>query len=453
MPQLTVTAVDGFTAMDEIVGKLGEDAVILSTRKVGSKVQITATNESKTPLPPRRAKKKSAPETFEDVFIDADLSLKPADEMRTTADILAEKDAAQHTDAIYDAGDDDLHDTDQRVSSEDTSEMIAATKPRQTIIDLFPEEESLETSQSDHNANARTLENWRSNTSHESNAHINKLESQIAQLQETVSGLAQKIAGMVMTPPDGLSSHTQNQLPYRLKQAGFSDQARLRFSQHLDADDLETAKSQFTQAMATAMTQETSTPLMAHDVFVIVGSSGSGKTALSAKIAAHLRDQSNATAITLASYDPDKIDFSGANRNHARLLNLPFVNLATGNMDHILSERSGKLIIDCSAHPDSVAALMQELQTTHSRERIALIVTISALSSPAAITQALVPFKNDGAIIALTHLDECELSASEFSALAESDAKIGLLTATQSFIDALVIADPKPIQQYLLNQI
>ena len=45
MPQITVTALDSATAMDEIVRRLGMDAMIVSTRRVDGQIEIVATND------------------------------------------------------------------------------------------------------------------------------------------------------------------------------------------------------------------------------------------------------------------------------------------------------------------------------------------------------------------------------------------------------------------------
>ena len=52
MKTTTVIANDSSSAMEDIISKLGEDAVILSTEKKNGKVHMTATTEntSKTPM-------------------------------------------------------------------------------------------------------------------------------------------------------------------------------------------------------------------------------------------------------------------------------------------------------------------------------------------------------------------------------------------------------------------
>ena len=52
-------------------------------------------------------------------------------------------------------------------------------------------------------------------------------------------------------------------------------------------------------------------------------------------------------------------------------------------------------------------------------------------------------------LIALTKLDECELSPIELSALVSARAQIALLTGTKSIVGAIAIASEAILSQYL----
>ena len=52
-------------------------------------------------------------------------------------------------------------------------------------------------------------------------------------------------------------------------------------------------------------------------------------------------------------------------------------------------------------------------------------------------------------ITALTKLDECESTASEFSALYHGHARIGMLSGTKSVVGAIAFASQKILSQYL----
>ena len=53
--------------------------------------------------------------------------------------------------------------------------------------------------------------------------------------------------------------------------------------------------------------------------------------------------------------------------------------------------------------------------------------------------------------VALTKLDECETTPAEFSALAEQQAQIGILSGTKSVIGAAMFASENILLQYLLE--
>ena len=64
MSRLTVQAIDSAAAMEEIVSKLGPDAVILSTTKVNGKVVMEAASGTlPSQIPPKDEKK------FNNIFL------------------------------------------------------------------------------------------------------------------------------------------------------------------------------------------------------------------------------------------------------------------------------------------------------------------------------------------------------------------------------------------------
>ena len=56
-------------------------------------------------------------------------------------------------------------------------------------------------------------------------------------------------------------------------------------------------------------------------------------------------------------------------------------------------------------------------------------------------------------MVALTKLDECDVSTTEFSALATMDAKIGLFSASTSIVDAPIFASKNVLMQYLTENL
>ena len=58
-------------------------------------------------------------------------------------------------------------------------------------------------------------------------------------------------------------------------------------------------------------------------------------------------------------------------------------------------------------------------------------------------------FNGINPLVVLTKLDECETKPAEFSALAENNIKIALLSGTKSVIDPAVFASENILLQYL----
>ena len=72
MTQHKVLSDDSMTAMDEIARVLGQDAVILSTKKIGQKIEIIGSNDIKDILKP--SKKNQKKPDFKELFSKAPLS-------------------------------------------------------------------------------------------------------------------------------------------------------------------------------------------------------------------------------------------------------------------------------------------------------------------------------------------------------------------------------------------
>ena len=72
MTQHKVLSDDSMTAMDEIAKVLGQDAVILSTKKIGEKIEIIGSNDIKDIL--KSSKKNQKKTNFKELFSKTPLS-------------------------------------------------------------------------------------------------------------------------------------------------------------------------------------------------------------------------------------------------------------------------------------------------------------------------------------------------------------------------------------------
>ena len=78
-----------------------------------------------------------------------------------------------------------------------------------------------------------------------------------------------------------------------------------------------------------------------------------------------------------------------------------------------------------------------------------VLTTIPASTSSNMITLTMSELENFDSMVALTKLDECDITTTEFSSLATKDAKIGLFSASKSIMDAPIFASQNVLMQYL----
>jgi flagellar biosynthesis protein FlhF len=77
------------------------------------------------------------------------------------------------------------------------------------------------------------------------------------------------------------------------------------------------------------------------------------------------------------------------------------------------------------------------------------LLAIPGSTSHSMIRTTIKQFHAIHPLVALTKLDECETKPAEFSALAENNTKIALLSGTKSVIDPAVFASENILLQYL----
>jgi hypothetical protein len=84
---------------------------------------------------------------------------------------------------------------------------------------------------------------------------------------------------------------------------------------------------------------------------------------------------------------------------------------------------------------------------------IEVLVTIPASTSSNMITLTMNELENFESMVALTKLDECDITTAEFSSFAAVDAKIGLFSASKSIMDAPIFASQNVLMQYLREKL
>ena len=137
--------------------------------------------------------------------------------------------------------------------------------------------------------------------------------------------------------------------------------------------------------------------------------------------------------------------------NFGRLLNVKVHSLSNINdlKKFLDANRNRKLIVDVSREFIMNEDFMNFLEDSSEKINYSLILTIQANANRRTISDQMDLFRNLQPIIALTKLDESYLGSEELSIFAEINSKIGLLSSSKNIIDALAFAKDEILAQYM----
>lgn len=401
MATITVQANDTSTAMEEIALKLGEDAMILSTTKKNGKVIMQASNDA--PAAPKQAQPASASaiSDFDRLFAD-----KLGQELaKPTIDLSAA--GAEHRRAPASAG---------RTSSGSTSSGRASAAP-----------------------------------SAQPDAIQTHLVSALGLLAEKMEHIEDRLAAMTLTPYEGLNPELGDSTPMQLRRSGFSDTIITNLHASFAGLGYEAGVSSFLSHLGQQLAITQSDSLMQKRIYFIVGPSGSGRTTLAAKLAANLKDEHSGRVVALAHLASSSAETDNKLKSYARLLNLPFCHLTHDVPANQFDKMTDFdiMVVDVTLSVDQSNHYLGQLTEHLGASEVQTIMSLQGGSSASLIRQSLTAYKQVNPLIALTKLDECETTPAEFSALAEQEASIALLSGTRSVVGALAFASGNIISQYL----
>ena len=404
MTTITVSASDTAQAMDKIVERLGDDAMILETIKRDGRIEMIATDDSPTTsLPSPRAK----------VPDEAELAFTGVSANRLSA---------------VDGGRAGMPQA-QKVDGLDVN--IGATTAFTDLLDQQMVEMVKARSTTDH------LTDRTANTS-----------SQMDILEE-LRDLRSMLNGMMLTRPEGLDVTLGHAAPVRLQQAGFSPQVIHALHHHMVGLDPDDAVDAFMTALADRVIHNHAESVFDAKLVCVVGSSGSGKTTLATKIAAYFKENGISERITLASATGQGVGQNEDIKSYARLLNIRSTDFGIGELATAIQETSNRMIVDVDAgSSDALEAILAARQHL-GRNRVSVVQAIPGGSSATMISHQCQLFQKLKPLIALTKLDECETRPAELSALALAGSGVGLLTGTTAIVGGIAIATTPILAQYL----
>ena len=411
MTTLTVQAADTATAMDEIVEKLGVDALILSTTKRNGKVIMQATNSS------------------------------PQGSERPISSHLSLTGHGAHSDMIM------------------PPNSFGAMFSKGTHTSLGPDGKPAEHIQLSSMAKASSRAKAPGALASDSVADTLPLSAEsshcvtnaLQAVTLSMASLEDKIAGMMITKPDGLNTDLQMSTPVQLTRAGYDSKTISRLRAAYAGQPYEAGVTAFLDMLAGELSSLDSEAIMKKRILYVVGATGSGRTTLAAKLAAALKGTHQGKEIALASLNNAKTELDSKLKNFARILNLPTSAISNEMPVRQFDKMTDFdiLVIDVCLPSDEAVEHIANSTAHLGESEIGCILSIPGGTSSKMIELTLKRFDGLSPTVALTKLDECETGAAEFSTLANHHARVGILSGTRAVVDALAFASDRILAQYL----
>ena len=377
MPKLTVQAIDSAAAMDEIVSKLGPDAVILSTTKLNGKVVMEAASGN----------------------LNSSIS----------------------------------HANDKKFTNIFSEQMIRT-----------PQGKSLGSKKLDDKVTAIHTGDDVGNSMTLGNIEIKSLSKQLSDLRRMMDGL-------FLTDFDGLNQNLSSNSRVILQQAGFSSAVLNDFKTSYLGQTYHDGCNKFLADISTHLTHHDSESLFAKKFIFVTGYSGTGRTTMVGKITAALKESlPHKEVITVEMIEQGQRP-NAQLQDFCRLLNSQVytINLEAPAANFNEIKQNEVMVIDLAVPLQHAAKKLSDMVEKLDAKNIGVLATIPASTSSNMISLTMNELKKLDLMVALTKLDECDITTSEFSSLATIDAKIGLFSASKSIMDAPIFASQNVLMQYL----
>ena len=385
MTTITVTAADTAQAMDKIVERLGEDALILETVKRNGRIEMIATDsveENEAPAPAA-----SAPRSEASALSGLNIEIGGGSGFTDLFD-------QQMINTVRDRGE---------ASHSTVDHLVGRAIEASDNLDILTE----------------------------------------------LRSIRQMLNGMMITRPEGLDVTLGHAAPVRLHQAGFSSKAIQELHDHMVGLDDDDAVTSFINALADRVVHRDAESVFDSRIVFVIGSSGTGKTTLATKIAAYFKEHGISDRMMLAAAAGPGISASEDIKSYARLLNMRAAQLGIGEMSTAVQETSNRMIVDVNASPEDAITTIREVMKRLGSGKVTVVQAIPGGSSATMISHQCKLYRKLNPMIALTKLDECEAMPAELSELALEGSGVGLLTGTKSIVGGIAIATMPILAQYL----
>ena len=268
-------------------------------------------------------------------------------------------------------------------------------------------------------------------------------------IRNDVSSIKSMLSGLMITSPEGLNAELGHSLPIQLMQSGFSSEIINSFSSNFSGLDNERDRFSFLRSISRKLVAPFAENIYETRVIAIIGGSGSGKTTLAAKIATCCAESAKFKKPVLVSVTDNVSQSTDDLKAFGRLLNMPVKQVSIDALSSLLTQEETQFILDISADTAKTIKELEDVSEMFSPTEMKIIQTLPGNYNKQMITYQTSIFDRLEPLVALTKLDECELSPVELSTLVSAKVQIALLTGTRSIVGAIAIASEAILSQYL----
>ena len=276
-----------------------------------------------------------------------------------------------------------------------------------------------------------------------------QIPAYIADLQEHMVEMKSMLNGMVLTDDAALRNDMGRSTPVQLRQLGFSDVIVQELKHSFVDVDYETGQRNFIASLADKLVHENPQTALQADVIFVVGGAGVGKTSLAGKIGAHILEGSAKKPVTLAEMTDTQTNPDDTLLQLARLINVPVCKFRSDEITQQMTAVGERYVVDVSCAPDIANDVIAQVREALPGASMIVVLALAGASSARLIRQQTGVYAKLEPMVCLTKLDECAAGPVEFSQIAQSGEKLGLLTGSRAMIDSLSFADVRPVADYI----
>ncbi len=169
----------------------------------------------------------------------------------------------------------------------------------------------------------------------------------------------------------------------KLKQAGFSNKVLEKFLDKNLENSYEESRVNFFRKLSENLSSPFPERIFNSKLILVTGTSGTGKTTMTAKIASAIVDKLGRNNIVLAELCRNSKSASEDLKSFARLLNIPITNqLKNGDLsDTMILNDNAKIVVDLAGDIETGNKIIESLEARHGDNNICSILCLQSGSS------------------------------------------------------------------------